>query len=137
MIFFIAAFELVDVEGFSSWRADLFGLVGCKARGKEMRKILIAMCAVVGLGVLTSANGASAAPMNGAPIIQSLNAGSMVQKTRVYCYNRYTGRFLHWGSCGGHRRYYHPHYYRPHYHHHYRVFCYNRRTGRFLHWGHC
>ena len=41
---------------------------------------------------------------------------------RLFCYNRYTGRFLHWGACGRS----HP-----------RVYCYNRYTGRFLHWGHC
>lgn len=46
---------------------------------------------------------------------------------RVFCYNRHTGRFLHWGYC---HRY---HYYRRHP----RVFCYNRHNGRFLHWGHC
>ncbi len=104
-----------------------------------MRKIMIAILAVAGFGILVSANEVSAAPASGAPIIQSLDAGSLIQEARVFCYNRYTGRFLHWGSCGGRHYYYrrHYHYYRPHYHRHYRVYCYNRRTGRFLHWGHC
>lgn len=106
-----------------------------------MRKILIAICAVLGLAALTPAPEASAAPVSGAAaIVDSLNAGSMIQEARVYCYNRYTGRFLHWGSCWRPRHYYyyrpyHRHHFRRHYH--YRVYCYSRRTGRFLHWGHC
>jgi hypothetical protein len=48
---------------------------------------------------------------------------------RLYCYNRYSGAFLHWGPCGG----YHPiNYYHPG-----RTYCYNRYTGNFLHWGAC
>jgi hypothetical protein len=56
------------------------------------------------------------------PSVQA-SGESDVQDSRLYCYNRYTGRFLHWGPCGGYRR--------P------RVYCYNRYTGRFLHWGAC
>jgi hypothetical protein len=40
---------------------------------------------------------------------------------REFCYNKYTGRFQHWGACE----------------HHPRVYCYSRYTGRFLHWGAC
>ncbi|HTZ68919.1 MAG TPA: hypothetical protein VMB83_15915 [Roseiarcus sp.] len=50
---------------------------------------------------------------------------SSLAEARVYCYNRYTGAFLHWGYCS----------------HHYstpgRTYCYNRYTGEFLNWGSC
>ena len=50
----------------------------------------------------------------------------LVQEAQTYCYNRYSGRFLHWGSCR--RRVVRT----PG-----RTYCYNRRTGQFLHWGSC
>jgi hypothetical protein len=50
-----------------------------------------------------------------------LEPSSLVQEARVYCYDRYSGRFKHWGPC---RRV-------P------RVYCRNRYTGQFLHWGSC
>lgn len=54
------------------------------------------------------------------------DAQSDLQDSRVFCYNRYSGRFLHWGSCGYRRVWYRP-----------RIYCRNVYTGRFLHWGHC
>jgi hypothetical protein len=63
-----------------------------------------------------------AAPVNGLDITGGEDAVSRVEDTRVFCYNRYSGRFLHWGSCGGSRP---------------RIYCRNRYTGRFLHWGSC
>lgn len=69
-----------------------------------------------------------ALPMVNAGSPEVAEANPLVQEARVYCYNRYTGRFLHWGSCGGRRIVRR----RPG-----RVYCYNRYTGRFLHWGHC
>lgn len=49
-------------------------------------------------------------------------AYSSVDDARVFCFNRASGRFLHWGSC-----------YRsaP------RVYCKNHWSGEFLHWGSC
>jgi hypothetical protein len=94
---------------------------------KMTLKILAPLFAVVGFGVLSPASEALAAPANGAPILDVLKTTSMTQEARVFCYNRYTGRFLHWGACNRSFGYYsHP-----------RVYCYNRNTGRFLHWGSC
>ena len=59
----------------------------------------------------------------------------MLENVRLFCVNRYTGRFLYWGRCGGYhhyyrRHYYHPyyrHYWRPRYHRHYRHYYIIRR----------
>jgi hypothetical protein len=86
-----------------------------------MRKILIALLAAFAIFGLASTS-ATAAPASGTTIHQALKTDSLVQQARVYCYNRYTGRFLHWGPCGGYyyRPYYHRHYYyHPHYYHRY------------------
>ena len=91
-----------------------------------MRKILIALAAAGGIGIFGTSN-ASAAPVNGAAILGAVEATSPVQDARVFCYNRFTGRFLHRGSCGFVRH----RVYRP------RVYCKNRYTGRFLYWGAC
>jgi hypothetical protein len=45
---------------------------------------------------------------------------SSLAEARVYCYDRYTGAFLHWGACYPGRTY-----------------CYDTNTGEFLHWGAC
>jgi hypothetical protein len=88
-----------------------------------MRKILIALAAAGGIGIFgTSVS--TALPVNGGAILGAVEATSPIQDARLYCYNRYTGRFLHWGACGRYRR--------PG-----RTYCYNRYTGRFLHWGAC
>jgi hypothetical protein len=50
---------------------------------------------------------------------------SSLSEARVYCFNRYTGEFLHWGSCYQPAR-------TPG-----RTYCYDRYTGGFLHWGSC
>ncbi|ACL57452.1 hypothetical protein [Methylobacterium nodulans] len=73
--------------------------------------------------VLCSPSSGWSAPVQGAAILGSLQENPLVQDARVFCYNRRTGRFLHWGYC---RRVSRP-----------RVYCMNRRTGRFLHWGSC
>lgn len=79
---------------------------------------------------------AQSAPIAGASLGAQVAASSPIEKVRVYCFNRYTGQFLHWGPCGGYRRvyyrpvyhyyrpayrrhYYHPRYHRPRWHHHY------------------
>ena len=49
---------------------------------------------------------------------------SSLAEASTYCYNRYTGEFLHWGAC---YRYSTPG----------RTYCYDRYTGEFLHWGQC
>ncbi len=81
-----------------------------------MRKILIAILAAAGICSFAPL-GASAAPASGTPIIEALKTNSPVQDVRLYCYNRYTGQFLHWGPCGG--GYY---YYRPRWHRYYRYY---------------
>ncbi|WP_294535906.1 hypothetical protein [uncultured Rhodoblastus sp.] len=59
---------------------------------------------------------AHAAPVAASSLAAQVAAEPPIEKTRLYCFNRYTGQFLHWGPCGGYRRtYYRPvyHYYRP------------------------
>jgi hypothetical protein len=94
----------------------------------QMRKTLLTLAFAGALSLLAPIN-APAAPANGAAIPAAVAENPLVQQARVFCYNRYTGRFVHWGYCG--RRHYVRHYYHP------RVYCMNRRTHRFLHWGHC
>jgi len=91
-----------------------------------MRKITLTLCILAGLGGVAPVQEASAAPAIGAPVVEMLKSTSMVEKARLFCYNPYSGTFLHWGACGGRRIVRHP-----------RVYCYNRYTGRFLHWGSC
>ena len=93
-----------------------------------MRKILIALAAAGGIGIIGTSN-SLAVPVNGGAILGAVEATSPVQDARLYCFNRYTGRFLYWGRC----RTYHRRYYRTPG----RTYCYNRYTGRFLHWGAC
>ena len=83
-----------------------------------MRAILIALLATGMLGT----SSAFAVPVNGAAINGAAEVISPVQNARVFCYNRYTGRFKHWGSCRSSIP---------------RVYCRNRYTGRFLYWGAC
>jgi hypothetical protein len=86
-----------------------------------MRAILVATM-VAGIG-LVNASSAVAAPVSGAAaILGAVDEMSAIEQIRTFCYNRYTGRFKHWGPCGGG----HP-----------RVYCRNRYTGRFLYWGAC
>jgi hypothetical protein len=89
----------------------------------EMRKFLIALLAAATIGGLGMVR-ATAAPVNGAAMHDALKTDSMVQDARVYCYNRYSGRFLHWGPCGG---YWHPHYYHRYYYHRYHYHRYHYR----------
>jgi hypothetical protein len=87
--------------------------------GETVRGTQIALAAGVGLFGISSG---WAAPIDGSAILRSLGESmSPVQQARVFCYNKYTGRFLHWGSCQAT----------------YRVYCKNRYTGQFLHWGSC
>ena len=89
-----------------------------------MKRKFVSFVAAVGFGVACASTNASAMPANGAAISGPLQSSlSSVEKARVFCYNRYSGRFLHWGSCGGGGGY-------P------RVYCRNR-YGQFLHWGRC
>jgi len=92
-----------------------------------MRNLLLLLAAVFGLWAAAPAP-ASAAPVNGAVIGDAFRASIPTDQVRWYCYNRYSGRFLHWGRCG-HRHYYRPwrrhyrHYYhRPRWHVHYRYY---------------
>jgi hypothetical protein len=76
-----------------------------------MRKIFLALLAAGGIAAF-SPSGASAMPISG-PMVSGTPD---VEQARLYCMNRYTGRFLYWGRCGGyHRRYYRRHYYHRRY----------------------
>jgi hypothetical protein len=58
---------------------------------------------------------AMAAPVAASRLAGQASAPPLTEMARLYCYNRYSGQFLHWGACGG---YYRPHYYyRPRYYH--------------------
>ena len=74
----------------------------------------------------SSTTPASAGPLMGADSLAQETTPELVQEARIFCYNTYSGRFLHWGSCGGYRVSYRP-----------RVYCRNRYSGQFLHWGRC
>lgn len=93
-----------------------------------MRRSLM-MIAAAGLMLVSVSSGASALPTAGPGLGGLAEGNPLVEQARVFCYNRYTGRFLHWGHCR--RRPVYRRVSRP------RVYCYNRRTGRFLHWGSC
>jgi hypothetical protein len=85
-----------------------------------MRAVLIAGL-VAGMG-LASASCAVAAPISGAAaILGAVDEVSSLERARTFCYNRHTGRFLHWGRCRSVPR----------------VYCRNRHTGQFLYWGAC
>lgn len=92
-----------------------------------MRKSLVMLITTGALALLSSMDVFAAPVADRGGVLKASQDSSMVEQARTFCYNRYTGRFLHWGRCARHVR----HYSRP------RVYCYNRRTGRFLHWGHC
>ncbi|MBE7201349.1 MAG: hypothetical protein INR70_26595 [Parafilimonas terrae] len=92
-----------------------------------MLKPFVTAAAAVGL-LVSSSIVSVGAPVGMAPLSDLNQSASPIEKTRLFCYNRYTGRFLHWGSCGGGYR---RHYSRP------RVYCRTRYGHRFLHWGAC
>jgi hypothetical protein len=71
-----------------------------------MRRIIMMLLAAGGVFIFNP-TGASAAPASGFIISETIKENPLVQEARVFCYNRYSGRFLHWGSCGGHRVYRH------------------------------
>lgn len=88
-----------------------------------MRNIMVITLAAGALAAL-SASSALAVPISGSAMQDAVQATSSVQQARLYCYDRNTGEFLHWGPCD-----------RP------RVYCrhherYSSRY-RFLHWGAC
>jgi hypothetical protein len=82
---------------------------------------LLTLASLLGFAALASiaawATGpAQSAPVSASSLAAQVAAAPPMEKTRLYCFNRYTGQFLHWGPCGGYRRvYYRPvyHYYRP------------------------
>lgn len=57
------------------------------------------------------ASAASAAPVSPLGASNPLAENPLLQDVRIFCYNRYTGRFLHWGPCYR-RRVYRRYYYR-------------------------
>lgn len=82
-----------------------------------MRKLLIALAAAGGIGMFNMP-ASVAAPASGGAILGLIQNEPLVEQARLYCVNRYTGRFLYWGRCGGYR--YHPRYYRRYHRHYYR-----------------
>ena len=79
---------------------------------------LLTLAILLGFAALTplASGPARSAPIAVSSLAAQVAASSPIEKTRLYCFNRYTGQFLHWGPCGGYRRvYYRPvyHYYRP------------------------
>jgi hypothetical protein len=91
-----------------------------------MRACLIAGAAAFGLGLLGSTS-SFAVPVNPGAIAGAADELSHIEHARVFCYHRYTGRFINWGRCRPRRVYRAV----P------RVYCYSRSSGRFLHWGSC
>ena len=87
----------------------------------------IAAAAALAACVL-SPGAALAMPFDAGPLVRAAERDNPVEQARIFCFNRFTGGFLHWGPCGRPVVYYRP---RP------RVYCRNLFTGRFLHWGYC
>jgi hypothetical protein len=78
-----------------------------------MRKFATSLLAAAAISGL-SAMSAFAMPMNAAKVGDSVKAETPVQDVRLYCYNRYTGQFLHWGPCGGYYHYGYWHHWHRH-----------------------
>jgi hypothetical protein len=91
------------------------------------RKLLVTVAAAAGISLSFSST-LTAAPASPGGILELLKSDSLVQDVRIGCFNRRTGRLIHWGYCGRRRivRRGPP-----------RVYCRNRRTGAFIHWGFC
>jgi len=80
-----------------------------------IRYLMLAVMIGVAAPTLTPES-AQAAPVAASILAKQTAAPDLTEPARVYCYNRYTGRFLHWGPCYR-RHYYRPrYYYRPHRH---------------------
>lgn len=101
-----------------------------------MRIIRFLLLAIM-IGVAAPAlapESAKAAPVAASSLASQTAAPDLTEKTRLYCYNRYSGRFLHWGPC--YRRHYY--YYRPHYywhpHYYYRHYYYHPHYYRRHYW---
>lgn len=90
-----------------------------------MKRFVIMLAAAAALGAATTS--AMALPGPGG-LGGGASENPMLHDVRTFCYNRYSGQFLHWGSCRRARPVY---YSRP------RVYCRNRYSGQFLHWGSC
>ena len=68
-----------------------------------MRKSLVVVVAAAGFSCLMGSS-ALALPLSNPSVRDLIGANPLAQEARVFCYNRYTGRFLHWGRCrGGYR----------------------------------
>lgn len=86
-----------------------------------MRKGLVALVVAAGVG-LAGVSCAAAMPIGAAGLDKALAEQSPIAKARVYCYDRNTGEFLHWGPCEGgrwgfHRRWDGPDWDGPRWHH--------------------
>ena len=63
-----------------------------------MRKMLLALLGAATLA-LFGANQSLAAPASGSSIAAGLNDIRNFENVRVFCYNKNTGAFSHWGAC--------------------------------------
>ncbi len=72
-----------------------------------MRKMLLTLLGVATLAMF-SANQSLAAPASGSSIVAGLNDIRNVENVRIFCYNRVTGKFNHWGPCRVACNYYGP-----------------------------
>ncbi len=82
-----------------------------------IRFLLLAVLFGVAAPALTPK--AQAAPIAASPLAHQTAAPDLTEQARLYCYDRYTGRFLHWGPCYRRHYVYRRYYYRPHYYHRY------------------
>jgi hypothetical protein len=72
-----------------------------------MRKMPLALLGVATLA-LFGANQSLAAPASGSSIVAGSNDIRNVENVRIFCYNRITGKFNHWGPCRVVCNYYGP-----------------------------
>jgi hypothetical protein len=72
-----------------------------------MKKILLALLGVTTLA-LFGASQSLAAPASGSSIAAGLNDIRNFENVRVFCYNKNTGAFAHWGACRVACTYYGP-----------------------------
>ena len=94
----------------------------CRSGENQMRQQILGLACIATI-VMGSTSPSLALPFNGASLSPQQNVSSRLQDVRMFCYNRWNGRFLHWGSCASA---YHP-----------RIYCRSNYNGQFLHWGSC
>ncbi len=92
-----------------------------------MRQKLIACALAAATFCMFLPSQSTAGPWGGANLGSLPRAGYQIESISTYCFNRYSGNFLHWGRCNNRIVYRTPG----------RTYCYSRYNGAFLHWGAC